>query len=439
VNIVVVMLDSLRPDFCGYSGNKTVKTPNIDRICREGIWFENAFAEYPITIPSRTALFSGIYTFPNRPWCPLRSYDLHIAEILKKVGYKTACFSDSPLMPGMEMERGFDIFEWIPYGKCHRPLHKKTYNFRECFFPPGTSERERMFYSNTMNNRLYAREMFGRACPELLFDSALKYIENETKSPFFLWIDSFEPHEPWCPDEKYESMYQKKPPAKYIPHPVGPSSHWLTEKDLEHVLNLYRGDITHTDEMVGQIYRKLKNSKILDETLLIIISDHGEPFGEHGTIRKYGVPVYNELAKMVFIVRYPEIIKKAGKINSYVQNTDLLPTILDILGIQQDDKILKFGGVSLLPLLKGEKKNIRNTAFIGAFCLRAGIIKDGYKFIDNHGEKQNELFDLENDPCEKNNIVLKKHRLSEILHRELWNFVSKWAEALSWRDHPRGA
>ena len=84
MNILVIMLDSLRPDFLGCGGDKIVKTPHIDKIASEGLFFEQAYAEYPITIPSRTALVSGNYTFTNRPCCPLRSYDLHIAEILKK-------------------------------------------------------------------------------------------------------------------------------------------------------------------------------------------------------------------------------------------------------------------------------------------------------------------------------------------------------------------
>jgi arylsulfatase A-like enzyme len=435
MNIVVLMLDSLRPDYLGCGGNKEVKTPNIDKIAEEGIFFENAFAEYPITIPSRTAIVSGTYTFPNRPWCPLRSYDLHIAEILKNLGYYTASFSDTPFNQPAGMDRGFDIFEWIVYGKCHNPPHQKKYNFRECYFPPHASEREKKFYENTMINRYYSIEIFGKSCPELLFEKGVKYIE-EAKEPFFLWIDSFEPHEPWCPPEKYEKIYQKKEPKRYIPHPVGPSSDWLTQDDIEHILNLYKGDITHTDEMVGLIYEALKKRNLLEKTMLIIISDHGEPFGEHGTIRKFGVPLYNELSKMVFIIRYPEIIKKKSRNFSYVQNVDILPTILDILGVKIDEKIIKFGGKSLLPVLKGEEEKIREEVYIGAFCLRGGIIKDEYKFINNYGEKENELYNLVNDPFEKNNIINKNQKIAEILSRKLWEFISKWSEALSWRDRP---
>lgn len=446
MNIVVIMLDSQRADYLGCGGNRIVKTSNIDKIASEGIFFEQATAEYPITIPSRTAFVSGNYTFPNRPWCPLRSYDMHIAEVLQKKGFQTAAFSDSPFS-GEDMARGFQKFVWFPEGKCHQSISEKKYGFPSCYYPPGISEKEKNFYPNTMNNRFYALEKYGKACPELLFDKSIEWLETEAREPFFLWIDTFEPHEPWCPSAPYDTLYQEKRSERYIPFPVGPSSSWMTEKDKEHVLALYMGDVTHTDEMVGNVVKKLEEKQILDDTLFFIISDHGEPFGEHGTIRKYGVPVYEELARIVFIIRKPDLIKPGIHSKALVQNVDFAPTILDLLDVEQPGRKGEhtfmgkgvgktLDGKSLVPIFKGETSEVRESAFCGGFCLRGSIRKDRYKFIDNQGEKPNELFDMENDPYEKKNLTEDKKDLVRKLHRELWDFESQWSASLSWRDKP---
>lgn len=455
------MLDSLRPDYLGCGGNTDKRTPNIDKIAGEGIFFENAYAEYPITIPSRTAFVSGNYTFTNRPWEPLKGCDPHIAEILSSNSFTTAGFSDSPFnsntsnlknqmenMKSMNMSRGFKKFEWLPVGKVHTAVTRKKYNFKKCYYPPGILNDEERFYNDTMTNRFYALEKYGKACPELLFDKALKWIERNSKKQFFMWIDSFEPHEPWCPPEPYDELYPlAKEHNRYIPLPIGPNSNWMNEKDMQHVISLYKCDITHTDEMVGKVLKKIKELGIEENTLIAIISDHGEPFGEHGTIRKYGVPVYDELSGIVFILKKSGIIPAGRRSKSLVQNVDFLPTILDIAGI----KILKsknlgdyrnvglseIDGISLTPLFYSDKE-VHDEIFIGAFGIRAAIRQGPWKFIDNRGEKPSELFNLSDDPKEKKNLFYKHKKLSIDLHRKLWKFHQKWSKGLSWRDNPAG-
>lgn len=448
MNVVVIMLDSLRFDFLGCGGNSVVKTPYIDQVAREGLILEQAYAEYPITIPSRTAFISGIYTFTNRPWCPLKSYDAHIAEILKENGFTTAAFTDSPFMRG-GFDRGFDVFARIPLGKCSNAATDKKYNFPEPYFPPEFSGKRKAkyynAYSNTMTNRLYAQEKYGKSCPELLFDQAIEWLKKNSKFPFFLWIDSFEPHEPWCPPSPYDTMYQHR---RYIPLPAGPDASWMREEDRKDVLSLYMGDITHTDEQVGKVIAGLKKLNLEQDTMLIIISDHGEPFGEHGTILKFGVPLYEELSQIVFIMKKPGLISAGKCTKALVQNVDLAPTILDVLNIKPPVKKKPvlfskkkveekcFEGRSLATLFKNENVSIHNEIYMGAFALHSAVREDQWKFIDYEGEKLNELFDLKNDPKEKVNLIKDKKEVAKYLHYKLWKFKVKWAEALAWRDEP---
>jgi len=450
MNVVVMMLDSLRPDHAGCYGNAQVRTPHIDAVAARGAVCETCYAEYPITVPSRTALVSGAFTWTNRPWCPLRSYDAHIAEVLKQHGYATAAFSDTPFSKGAGMARGFDTFEFFQEGKCHKPVVAgRTFDASDAYLPPWTPERERHFYRNTMINRQYSRETHGKACPELLFDAAIEWLDENHSQPFFLWIDSFEPHEPWCPEEPYRSMYQPGYTGRYIPFPPGPSCDWMTDEDIAHVLALYKGDITHTDEMVGKVTARLDELGRADDTIVVILSDHGEPFGEHGVIRKYNCVVYDELALMVWVMSAPGIIEPGTRATGLVQNTDFAPTLLDMLGIEmpprprptawmdyEPETQADFCGVSAMPLLRGEADRVRERAYIGAFALRAAIRTERWKLIDNQGEKPTELFDMAEDPAERTNLADKEPTLTRELHRRLWDFRRIWSGALAWRDEP---
>ncbi len=450
MNIVVLMLDSLRPDTMGCGGHPQVKTPHLDRLAADGIIFQRAYAEYPVTVPSRTALVSGCYTWTNRPWCPLRSYDMHVAELLRDAGYVTACFSDAPMNRGAALDRGFDTFQFFDVGKCHR---HDDFDFEpdtsHAYFPPRIAQKEEQFYRNTLKGRELARRRYGKTCPELLFDSALEWLQGNHTQPFFLWIDSFEPHEPWAPPSPYYEMYGADQHERYIPMPPGPEIDWAQPGDIEHILKLYLGDVTHTDEMVGRVLEALDRLGVADDTLVIALSDHGEPFGDHGTIRKFNVPVYEELARMVWIMRLPGVIPPGQESLALVQNTDFAPTLLEFCGIPIPPRKGQHGfdniaaldrldGLSLARLAQGEEDRVRDCVFNGAFGLRASIRTAQHKFIDNRGEKPNELFDLDADPQERTNLAAREPDLVRDLHRRLWEFQRQWAGALAWRDRPAG-
>ncbi|MFQ5810859.1 MAG: sulfatase, partial [Armatimonadota bacterium] len=205
-------------------------------------------------------------------------------------------------------------------------------------------------------------------------------------------------------------------------------------------------DVSRTDAEVGRLMQALDDQELTDDTLVVIISDHGEPFGEHGTIRKFGVPVYDELARMVFLMKGPGV-PEGERSSALVQNVDLAPTLLDMLGLPAPEGQKLAGlppmsdrgsldGLSLVPLLEHQAQSVRDTAYIGGFGLRGGIVTEREKLIDNRGERRTELFDLAADPKEQHNLIDDRGDRAEQLHRQLWEFCSLWARALSWRDRP---
>lgn len=432
MNVLVVMYDSLRPDYLGCLGNEKVKTPNFDAFAMESCVFEQAVAEFPITIPSRTALVTGKYTFTNRPWCALRDDDVSVAQILQQSGWLTAAISDSPFNPGSGMNRGMCEFIRIPGGKCHEPIVEfKMPDISGVHIPEGSSKKDVRFYMCTVLNRAEYLRREGIYLPDILTREALKWLEANRHESFFLWLDYFDPHEPWDPPEPYASMYDPGYPGKIIPMPKGPDTDYLSEAELNNIRAQYAGCVTQVDDQFGKLCARLKELDLWDKTIVVLLSDHGEPFGEHGQIRKFRVPVYDELARIVFMMRVPGVPPR--RIRGLAQNTDMLPTLLSILGIPVEHPI---DGVDLSPLIHGDSEEVRTRAYSGGFQIRSSIWTQEWKFIDNRGEGPNELFNRIHDPGEKENLLAKEEKLAAELHRELFDWHLKWSGVLSWRGKP---
>jgi arylsulfatase A-like enzyme len=446
MNVLVLCLDTVRPDSLSVNGHPRCETPTLDRLAREGAIFDNAYAEFPVTVPTRTALLAGIYTFTNRPWMPMRSYDLHVAEVLQAQGWHTAAFSDSPFRANVGMERGFDEFHEFP-GKLQPPDDRpdRPLDSRDAAFPPGAADEERL-WRNCVEGFLDAfPRKLGRIGIELLVDEAIDWIDRHCDGPgadgrpFFAWLDTFQPHEPWVPPAPYDTRYQRPGyDGRFIPMPAGPAIDWMTDDEVDHVHNLYLGEVAYTDLHLARLIDRLDQRGLTEDTFVFVVSDHGQPMGEHGTIRKFGVPLYDELAKVTWIMRKPGLVSEGLRSPALVQTPDFLPTVLEACGVDVPavSNPARMDGTSIVPLLTGQSDAIRDTAYFGAFGLHAGIRRGDWKLIDNRGERGNELYDLAGDPGERVNRLADEPDLAADLHRALWEFQSQWSSILAWRDNP---
>lgn len=438
MNFLVIMLDTLRPDHLGCLGSPDVKTPHLDRFAAQSVVFETAYAEFPNTIPSRTAFVSGMYTFPCRPWQALEPDDLHVAEILRGAGYHTAALSDTPFNNGAHMDRGFDEFRHFPMGKCLPPADgRDLVDISDAFFPPGYPEKEVLYYAKTMTNRALCLEKHGVTPGEYFFDEVSNWLRQDHSAPFFLWVDSFQPHEPWEAGEPYRSMYEPRfgYEGRYLPMPMAPDSDkWMMPGDIEHVRALYKASVTETDDYVGRVLGTIDECGLAEDTVVMILSDHGIPLGEHGLVRKFGYPVYDELARIVWMMRVPGARVEGARSSALVSNVDFLPTLLAIAGIEIDTAL---PGHDIMQLACGEKASVRENLYLGAYNYRTGVRTATHKFIDNRGEKDNELFDMVADPAEQHNIAEDNPELAHELHRRIWDFHEPWKVKMS-RHHKAG-
>ena len=408
MNVIVIMLDSLRQDHLGCYGNPWIETPNIDRLAEQSVIFENAYPEGLPTIPVRTALFTGQYTLPYRPWQPMVKEDLTAAEILDEHGYISALVTDTYHLfkPDMNFHRGFHVFRWIRGQEadayCSQPHGK---NLDDYIKPAMKGTRVEKMLEQYLKNTAGRRGEEDYFAAQVMRES-MEWLEGSHEhEKFFLWVDSFDPHEPWDPpppfDTKYTDPNYKGP--KLIHPKYGPVD-WMTEEELEYVRGLYAGEVSFVDKWVGKLLDKIGELGLYDNSLIILLADHGHPHGDHGTIMKSAENLYSELLRMPLLIRHPKKLYAGRRVDALVQTHDILPTILDLVGLE--DETIAMHGKSVWPLVTGEKEKLRDYVIVGYHESEHRCVRDKeWSYIHRPEGERCELYNLKEDPKERRNLI----------------------------------
>ena len=444
MNIVVIVLDSLRADHLGCYGSK-VATPSINELAADATVFENAYAENLPTLPCRAAWWTGRHLFTKRGWQPFEHSDTLLAEVLSVHGFTSALVTDTYHMHkrGFNCGRGFDTTcfirgqEYDPWiveksigvdlAKCHRLRGDES----DKIWKPRFAQYLRNASTfNTEEDHFVARVMM-RAIEWLVNVSA------KQKDNLFLWVDSFSPHEPWDPPQPYRGMYDPDYTGQELIDPVpGPVQGYMTEDEVNHTKALYAGVVTLVDKWVGVLLGALKRLGLFENSLIMVTSDHGEPFGEHGFIRKARPECYEELAHIPWIVRHPAGLGKGRRIPAFVQPTDLMPTILHALGFDQQEVLVNWSaweneperldmtGASLIPLLSGEQERIRDFAVSAFHENQWSIRTDEWSYLlPLDKDRSPELYDRTSDRGETHDVAEENPGVVADLESRLRDFA----------------
>ncbi|KPK77449.1 MAG: hypothetical protein AMJ79_03070 [Phycisphaerae bacterium SM23_30] len=415
-NVLVVMLDSLQYNYLGCYGNEWIKTPTIDILAKEATLFENCYAEANPTVPCRRSMLTGSYTLPFKGWGPLTQEETSVADILWGTGIQTALIYDAAPMhlPKYGFSRGFDYVKFVhgnELDEAHFERDKLVSLDPDDYFEerakkgiePIVVKSMKLELANLLKHRQHWRSDEDTQVATVM-KSAMKYLEEEVDRtrPFFLWVDSFDPHEPWDPpsvfnpdlDYMYNPGYKGKNQINPIP---GLVEGRYTEEELHHIRMLYAEKITVVDKWVGKLLDKVRKLGLWEDTLIMVVSDHGEPLGNgehgHGLIRKLRPWPYEELVHIPVIVKMPGV-GEGKKVKSFTQSCDVAPTILDYIMPKAAARVEGGGfmlvnqltgedmtGKSLLPLIKGEVEKVRDFAIAGYYGFSWSIITEDYSFI----------------------------------------------------------
>ncbi len=401
-NAIVVMFDSLQYSYLGCYGNEWIKTPNMDRFAKEGVLFENCYTEGLPTVPCRRAMHSGRYTLPVSGWVAATLEDTFIADLCWGQGIDTAIAFDCPMyrLPKFGYTRGFDTSMFVHGHEgdtaffLDDPLFEgDPMDYFEESVLEGSRKvnGEKATQANLNEIVSYMRQTQYWSSPEDRYVSrtmknAIRYLENVDRShAFFLWVDSFDPHEPWNPPSVYMNFpcpYDPDYKGKHMYLPIqGLVEGVYTEAELHHIRMLYAELVTLCDQKFGELLAAIRRLGLEENTMVLMVSDHGEPLGNgehgHGLMRKVRPWPYEELVHTPMILRFPGC--EAGRrVKGFVQSVDVAPTVCDWLGIGVHPT---HQGKSLLPLAKGEVDKIRDFAIAGYYGYSWSIITEEWSYI----------------------------------------------------------
>lgn len=432
MNVIVIVADSFRKDHVGCYGNDWVETPNLDRFATESCLVDGAYADSLYTAPCRTSMMLGRINFPFRPWQPFERDDLPVAEWLWDKGFTSALVTDVYHLhkPGYNYGRGFDerVFirgqeydPWILPSQVDEAQIDALYE--QHFKPSEVSEKNERFAEMF---RQYLRNISVReteedySCAQVCL-RAIDWLEaHQGRDNLFLWVDLFDPHEPWDPPLELKEQYNPGYEGMEIIDPV-PSQveGYLTPEEMQNVRALYAGEITFVDRWIGRLLDAARQLGYFDDSMIVFTSDHGEPLDDHGIVRKHRTWMYEELAAVPLILHLPG--QAAGeRREALVRLSDIAPTICDAAGVEAMPNI---HGTSLLPLVRGEVERVRETAITGSFNGGRAIRDERWSLLMPGASEEDELYDRQADPAEQQNVMdefpHEAWRLECALQREL--------------------
>ena len=363
-NVLLISIDTLRADHVGAYGYERSTTPNLDSLASGAILFENAISQAPSTLPSHTSMLTSLYPSEHGAeiWSYLGGSKTTLAEILKSRSYSTAAFvSGSQLNKSYNLGQGFDTYD-------DSSMEKNAGNVTAL---------------------------------------SLDWLSEHYKEKFFLLVHLFDPHHPYSPPEGY-NVFDTFNDTKSVVWNASSLSIEdstglllgirsgrvnITEKELEHLISLYDGEIRHADYNAGILLDRVGKLGIANRTIIIIVSDHGEEFKDHGGML-HSHTLYNELLRVPLIIKVPGM--PAARIGGQARLIDIMPTVLDALGIAAEN----LRGVSLLKTtgsLDAYSERFGNaTRLLAEISLSTGKEKIIYSI--KRGSKR--IFDLESDPKE---------------------------------------
>jgi len=415
-NIILITLDTTRADRLSDYGT------NINKLAENSVVFENAVSAGSSTLPSHASLFTGKSVSNHnatRVTRMLKHKDRQLAEILKEEGYNTAGFVGGPYCKvKYGIGRGFTTYkDRLDFFEFAHTFEK--FSLRETittFFP---------IYKSLL------KEDSERTSEEINKD-VFKWLDKNSKEPFFMFINYFDPHSPYNLGDKskftdktmdYKEVEKTRNIKRYddVSKPV-----------LEYMNALYNAEIAYLDKNVGKLFDKLNELNLMDDTVIIITADHGEEFYEHGRFT-HGWTLYEEVIHVPLIIHYPKEFKPK-KIDKRVGNIDIFSTVLDILDLPVPKDI---DSISLLPLIKNNayskkyslsevygRRDIEETKY------QISVSDNNWKYIGVEQWDYLEevtilpaLFNLKTDPKEKRNLYDNFIEKRKLLQKYILNIT----------------
>jgi arylsulfatase A-like enzyme len=398
-NVVFVTIDTLRADHVGIYGS-SVATPTLDRLAREGAYFPWAFSQVPHTTPSHVSMFTSLYPFAHgaKNGVPFRPGLVTLPGLLREAGYHTAAFVSAYTTKSNVTGLGdaFDVYvdslnPWVDFAADDAVEPLTLYRVLD----------------RTAGNQIPAPVVNARV---------LDWADGDVERPFFVWVHYFDAHGPFEPLPDYRALY------------VEPG-----QSAAERELALDAAEVTNADAQLGRLREALEARGLLENTLVVVTSDHGEAFREphprpeHG----HGKTLYDAAVHVPLIVWGPGRIPAGGVVRQLTESVDLGPTLLDLIGLAVP---ASFVGRSMAGPLRGAGEAPGPELVFGQTAMHRGehwfaIRSPSWKLhVNTDDGAAEELFDLTQDPGETRNVARERADVAERYRRLLGDTIDLEAE-----------
>jgi len=379
-NVILISIDTLRPDHLECYGYEVPTSPSLDSFCEESVVFLQAIAQAPSTLHSHASMFSSLLPHHHgASWgakTRLPAEALTITELLKSVGYATGGFAGGGQMDEVfGLDQGFDVYE--------QPGQERFL---------GTVRR------------------------------GIDWVDSTPERPFFLFLHSYEVHHPYTPSPEHLALvagdYKGALPDEisidYL-RDINRGEVEMEPQDLAHIVSTYDAEIRSVDDGFSYLVAALKERDLYDDTLIVFTSDHGEEFGEHGVVGWHSHTLYDELLRVPLVVRFPGAAHAGSSVEEQVRSLDIAPTLAAILGLRIPDQ---FDGVDLTGrVTRGETGSL---VAVGRMdrprgVERTSIRTDRWKML----LPRRYLYDLGKDPAEQWDAAMSERQTVRELEQVL--------------------
>ncbi|MCK6446334.1 MAG: sulfatase-like hydrolase/transferase [Planctomycetes bacterium] len=439
-NVVLFVVDALRSDVLSCYGHPRVQTPHIDRLAKEGVLFENAFVQAPFTWSSFGSILTGKY--PRRhglvkmaadvalppnvtlPW-HLKNAKRLDGRRLEPTDYTTAAFLTGTVSHGSGLARGFDTYFEALVGHALVEVENPWSVFR--------SELLVSIFQNKLSQKFDAAQVA---------DVASDWLREHATKRFATKIHYYSTHTPYDPPQRFKDglvdpNYDGPIRSFWAEHRIAieQGKYTLTPADVAQIQNLYYAGVEQADEMIGQVVDTLERAGVLDQTLVIVTSDHGEELGDHGLWEHNWM--FQTNLRVPLVMRLPQKLPAGKRVKEIVQSIDIVPTVCALAGLEPPgvgatDPREFVDGKSLVDLAFGRGEPPHRFAFAEngiylsiqderskLFLTTEALTPEGWRAaLDGRAEKPH-FYDLERDPDEKQNAILERIADAERLRAEL--------------------
>jgi len=419
-NVIIVSIDTLRKDHLSCYGYEGCQTPNIDEFSQKCVVFENCIAPAPHTVPSMASLLTGVYPMVHGsrflPSIPINDDIQTLSQILKLYGYHTELYTANPLMDvARGFNRGFDFYQsWTFTGDLSYYLPQRVFVILNRMLLFERIETRVKYFDTTEWLR-------GKVA------SRLERLNNY--SPFFLWFHFLDPHAAYTPPQDFipanEDEQRRLSSIKFkLEEDKYPRS------EVSDIVKLYDGEVQYVDDALGDLFRRMEDLGIFDDTIVVLTADHGEEFWEHGGFG-HGHCLYPEVVRIPLMIYLPPSLGSVcGHIYDYVSLVDIAPTILEYLGLPSSKGM---GGKSLSALIESvNKHHSLDDGSLSSYSIfnelaqyphkpsvKKSIYEDNYHLVYDFTLGEKELYDLDGDPGELVDISAEDEDTTGRLYAEL--------------------